>query len=183
MKTSVWKHGIPQTNLIAQMKCSALFTLFSLGSLLPVQKHQNPKNTWITKGILKSRDLLKFYDMVVYVDDCDAMYVLLFHNLEFVIFATIVHRVFLYSLITLSSIVYLDHNNIIFKISSNPLYDMMLVGISSNSIGKYWQGSSHTKGWAGGQQMTLTVFFVLKFPLWRVNNNQTFWLLTIQIAD
>lgn len=74
--------------------------------------------------------------VAIYVDDCDAMYVLLFHNLEFVIFATIIHRVFLYSLITLSSIVYLDHNkltNIIFKISSNPLYDMMLVGISSNS--------------------------------------------------
>lgn len=138
------------------------------------------------KGI-QSRDMLKFYDMVVYVDDCDAMYVLLFHNLEFVIFTTIIHRVFLYSLITLSGIVYLDHNkltNIILKISSNPLYDIMLVGISSNSenIGRaqaipilmksapqamvVWGGGAIvvrpriSKGWAGGQQMTLTVVFV-----------------------
>lgn len=30
MKASVWKHGIPKTILTAQMKCSALFTLFHL---------------------------------------------------------------------------------------------------------------------------------------------------------
>lgn len=77
MKASIRKHGIPKTNLMLQTKCSVLFTFFSLGSLLPVQKHQNPKNTWIAKGILKSRDMLKFYDMVVYVDDCDAMYIVI----------------------------------------------------------------------------------------------------------
>lgn len=90
---------------------SAFHSFFTWISLAH-SKHQNPIQIWITKGILKSTDTLKFYDMVVYVGDCDAVYVLLFHNLVFVIFTTIIHKVFLYFLITLSGIVYLDHNKL-----------------------------------------------------------------------